>query len=310
MSKIDPAQWTTILLGGKHLIRDWIQAFLLDRQTYTSPGTIYYYRFKLEDFARFCDSQGVSRLEDLSADLLRVYLLELERKGHNPGGRHAYYRAVKAFFRWWRLETERENDPYLFARVKAPKVPMVLQAPLHTEQIEALLKQCDNHSLYGLRNTAIILFLYDSGCRASEMLSIGLADLDPKTFDVKVWGKGSKERWVFVGVRTRRAIRSYLRKRSDDCPALWVNIHGERLKYQGLRQMLQDLARDAGIPKAAAHMLRRSHALSLANQHLDEFAIQDDMGHASIETTRRYIRRTRRELHDLRAKLSPVDNEL
>lgn len=301
-------QWPKVLLGSKHSISDWVEAFILDRQIFASSGTLYYYRYKLAKFTQFCEAEGITALEDLTPGLMRLFLLQLEMQGHNPGGRHAFYRVAKTFIRWWRLETDRDREPYLFARVKAPKIPQVLQDPLRPEEIAALERACDTKTWLGLRDRAMILFLFDTGCRANEALSIELGDLDPITFAAKVFGKGNKEREVIVGVRTRRAMRAYLRRRDDECLALWVNRRGNPLQYQGLRQMLRNLAIKAGIPKAAAHMFRRSHALSLADQQLDDFALQEDLGHASIETTRRYIKRSRQALNSMRVKLSPVDN--
>ena len=101
------------------------------------------------------------------------------------------------------------------------------------EEINSLLKTCaGNYS--GVRDKAMMLGLLDTGARAKEFLHINLEDVDLATGAVMIrQGKGRKPRMVFLGRKTIRAIRGYLRHRHDNNPALWVSTHGERMTYSG-----------------------------------------------------------------------------
>lgn len=118
----------------------WIEGFLRDcRVRELSPFTIQYYRAELATFEKFARAQNVTQVPEITPDLLREYLLELEATGHNPGGRHAKYRAVRAFLLWWKEETEPAHWTNPVAKVKAPKVALEPIEGASTEDVEALL---------------------------------------------------------------------------------------------------------------------------------------------------------------------------
>ncbi|MEA4811845.1 MAG: tyrosine-type recombinase/integrase [Anaerolineaceae bacterium] len=290
----------------------WVKSFILDRKSQNvSAGTIYYYEAKLKVVVKFCNELGITQVDQFTPDHHRLLMLYLEDQGHNPGGRHAFFRAFKAFYRWWRLEAGKEHEPYLYNRAKAPKVPEKLMDPLSMEEVQQMLALCDSKTFLGARDKALLLFLLDTGVRASEALGVSLEDIDPDTFDVKIrFGKGGKERWVFMGTKTRRAIKDYLRKRHDSRSVLWVSNEGEPLTYFGMWSMIKRLASKAGVAKAGAHMIRRTNAVTMIENGADEFALQTELGHASITTTRRYVKQSRQALRRIHERSGPVDNQL
>lgn len=135
----------------------------------------------------------------VTADDIRKYLLWLQENGHNPGGVHGHYRALKAFCRW----LEREEEGYV-SPIRKVRPPKVVQEPLPRvtgEEVEALLRAANSK-----RDKAIIFMLYDTGCRAGELLRLNVDDI---TMDGQVLlrkTKNGKPRLVFVGQKTRRAI--------------------------------------------------------------------------------------------------------
>ncbi len=147
-------------------------------------------------------------------------MLMLEDNGHNPGGRHACYRAVKTFLYWWVDEVEPEGWKNPVQKVKLPRLNIEPLEPMGIDTIKFLLDTCKGGSFYDLRDKAIILVLMDTGARASELTAMSLDDVNISGSVLIRHGKGEKPRSVFFGKKTRRAIRAYLRKRGDDNNAL------------------------------------------------------------------------------------------
>ena len=108
-----------------------------------------------------------------------------------------------------------------------------------------------------------MLFLLDSGVRASELLSINLEDINIITGDILIrQGKGRKPRYVFIGSKTRKVVRAYLKLRHDSLPVLWVNVNQEPLAYWGLNAMIRYRAKKAKVAIPSIHSFRRWFALT------------------------------------------------
>jgi len=162
-------------------------------------GTLAFYRNGLALFLNFCDTQVIKTLDELTPDSLRQYLFSLESSGHNPGGIHAYFRAVRTFLNWWEQEYEPEGWKNPIRKVKAPKLAQELLQPVSRDDFESLLATCDKDTWHGARDRAIFLTLLDSGLRASELTALNLTDLESSTGTLEVRrGKGRKPRVAFV----------------------------------------------------------------------------------------------------------------
>lgn len=245
---------------------------------------------------------------NISAELLRDYLAGLESTGHNAGGRHAKYRAVRAFLNWWQREADPQGWRNPIERVRPPRLPVNIIEPVSEEAVQSLLDTCDD-GFVGARDKAIILFLLDTGARARELLSIDLEDVDIVSGDVVIKkGKGGRTRTVFVGKNTRRVLRAYLRQREDDTPALWVTTKGGRLAFKSLQYMFYRRSKMAGIDPPSCHDFRRAYALSMLRAGVDVFSLQRLMGHRSLEVLRLYLAQTQDDLRAAHDKGSPVDN--
>jgi site-specific recombinase XerD len=227
----------TITLSQMDYLPIVIESFLVDRKSQGLSGeTVQFYKKKLNYFAKFCESQAVTQVDQLTPDLLRRYLIELGDE-HNPGGVHACFRTLRTLLLWIGQEEIMPMDwKNPIRKVKAPKLPNELLDPISLEDVHALVATCQ-HSFSGARDKAMVLGLLDTGARAQEFLNLNLEDVELATGAVVIRrGKGRKPRIVFLGRKTIRAIRRYLRYRRDNHPALWVSIHGERITYTALIQ--------------------------------------------------------------------------
>ena len=147
--------------------------------------------------------------------------------------------------------------------MKAPRVAIEPLDPVNIDDVRAMLDICPKDSLIGQRDRAIMLFLLDSGVRASELLSINLEDINIITGDILIrQGKGRKPRYVFIGSKTRKVVRAYLKLRHDSLPVLWVNVNQEPLAYWGLNAMIRYRAKKAKVAIPSIHSFRRWFALT------------------------------------------------
>jgi integrase/recombinase XerD len=293
-----------------HLLT-WIEAFLVDRKAQNlSKGTIEFYRHHLCLFTNFCDPQLVTQIDQLDPTLLRNYLIWLEEKGHNPGGISAAYRSLRAFLFWWENELEPAGWKNPIRKVKSPKVALEPLDPVSLETVKAIIESCPKNSFTGVRDQAIFLCLLDTGARASEFINLNLVDTNMITGEIQIHiGKGRKPRTVFIGKNSRKAIRQYLRLRSDRNPALWVtDDQNERLTYWGLKGMVKRRAILANVEVPQVHAFRRQFALSCLRSGMNVYSLQALMGHADLQVLKRYLKLTNPDLMKAHQCASPVDN--
>ena len=211
----------------------WIEAFLKDRKSSgLSPGTLNYYREKLALFMGFCNGRLIRLITQITPNDIRDYLLFLEEKGHNRGGQHCCFRTLRAFLYWWERELEPGGWSNPIRKVKAPKVPQVPLEPASIQTVNAILATCKNN-YYGIRDKAMIMILVDTGIRASELLSINVEDVDQVNGSIMIrHAKGGKFRNVFLGKRSRKALRGYLRFLTEDQSGpLWISRYKEGMTY-------------------------------------------------------------------------------
>lgn len=285
----------------------WIEAFLIDRQAQNlSKNTVLYYRDRLNKLLEFAQTQAVNQVSQLTPDVLRRFLLWLERIGHNPGGVHACYRALRAFMLWYWQELDLQGEPPT-SKVKAPKVALEPLQPVELQEVERLIKTCDRTFL-GLRDKAILLTLLDTGARARELLSIDLDDMDLFSGAVLIRsGKGRKPRTVYLSQATRRALRGFLKVRMDDNASLFTTEAGTRLTYSGMNTMLKMRAKKAGVQHVTIHSFRRATAINMLRSGVDVFSIQQLLGHSDLQVLKRYLALASDDLRQAHAKGSPVD---
>lgn len=290
-------------------IEIWAEGFLIDRKVRgLSPHTIGFYRDKLKVFLHFCDSQVITRFDELTPTVLREYLLWLGAKGHTPGGVHACYRALRAFLHWWEDENEPEGWRNPIRKVKAPKVNIKPLEPIDIKTVKQMVETCKRSTFLGARDYALLLFLLDTGVRSSELLALNIEDVDLISGSVFVRkGKGGKPRTVFMGKRARLALRRYVRKLDKDVLPLWCTQKGNRLSYWGLRRVMQKRADIAQVPIPSAHDFRRAFALECLRDGMSIYHLQELMGHADIQVLRRYIRLVNDDLRTAHRQHSPAD---
>jgi integrase/recombinase XerC len=260
-----------------------------------SAATERSYRTAVERLIAWYDAEGIDWRTPSRADLRR-YIALLSEDGERATVQQRLA-ALGTFYRFWVRQGSVAKDPlHALARPKREKrLPDVLSQA----QVEQLIAQAaiGTSAPLAIRDTALIELLYGAGLRIAEVVAISIADLQLGRGEVKVTGKGDKQRVALFGAPCRRALESYL---SDGRPALaalaatpgsalFLNRSGGALGERGARARLDDIARAAGLPEAFhPHTLRHSFATHLLDGGADLRVVQELLGHESLGTTQVY----------------------
>jgi integrase/recombinase XerD len=312
LPKIENQRTLQVSIVDDYLLT-WLEAFLIDRKSAgLAEGTLLFYRQKIKLFSNYCEAQAVTQIGQINPSFLRQFLLSLEEGGHNPGGRHAAFRTIRAFFLWYEDEVEPGGWSNPIRKVKAPKVPIEPIEPVALDTVSQMIKACEKGTFTGDRDIAILLCLLDTGARATEFLSINTEDINQARGDILIrQGKGHKPRTVYIGKQSKRALRKYLASRSDQSPALWVThprFGSERLTYDGLCEIIHRRAKSSKVKEPSPHDFRRAFALSMLRNGVDVFTLAKLMGHEGITVLQRYLKQTNLDTEEAHRRAGPVDH--
>jgi len=250
-------------------------------------------------------------------DQLRAYLAS--RHGElNPASLGRKLAAIRAFYRWLLREGRTSRDPS--AGLVAPKRPRDLPRPLAIDDCQALV-EADRAPRSGsprdverrLRDRALVELLYGAGLRVGELAALSIRDLDPLAREVRVLGKGRKERIVPLPGAAREALGAYLalrRRPGYQAEPLFVGLdpggRRGRLGERSIRRILLARAAAAGVSdRVHPHRLRHSYATHLLDMGADLREIQELLGHASLSTTQRYTAVSAERLFEVYDKAHP-----
>lgn len=275
---------------------DRFLAYLGD-QRHASPQTVRAYESDLAQFGAFLAREhgaGAARgPEGIDALAVRGFVAQLHHAGLDKSSIARKLSTVRSFLNHAVRERRIETNPA--AAVPTPRIARKLPKDLTVDEVFALLDGIQGSDACALRDRAILEFLYATGLRVGELVSLDVEDLDVAGQVVRVLGKGSKERMVPFGGQARRALAVWLeaarmlRGQGGDAEAVFLNLRGGRLTDRSVRRILDRRLREAAIQgRVSPHALRHSFATHLLGAGADLRAIQELLGHASLSTTQRY----------------------
>ena len=244
-----------------------VNSFISERKSRSlSPNTIKFYEGYL---ARFVTTLSKPLQEQTKQDILDF----ITSRDCNAGGKHAYFRVLRAFYKWRLSEDLVGRSP--MANLMAPKVPKPLRPALSLRNLFQLLNASSNP-----REQLIVSLLADTGLRLSELAGIQKVDIDFQHQTVLVWGKGARQRLVAYGEASANSLQDYMK----------VGDRGEKLFNllpRGIAQVLGRLEKKTGI-KCNAHSFRRTFATESVRNGLNLFHVQSLLGNNSLTMTRVY----------------------
>ena len=299
-------------------VRDYLQH--LEKERNVSAHTLKAYERDCTEFVAFLTDyyggtawswQGVDRLA------MRGFMARLTKRGLSKRSIARALAAVRGLYRFLALTDAVEGNP---ARaVGTPKAERYLPSYLDRTQMDALFRLVDARASSGrfvdVRNAAILELFYSTGMRVSELQGLNRDDIDPVSQQVKVRGKGRKERIVPVGDHATLALRNYERRRDElsaglqgkvDRRAVFLSKTGKRLTVRAIQkivgEVLELVAQDAGL---TTHSIRHSFATHLLDAGADLRAVQELLGHASVSTTQIYTHTSVERLKEVYRKAHP-----
>lgn len=215
--------------------------------------------------------------------------------------------ALSSFWSWLVMEGFAEEH-ILKGRVSRPRVNPPAIEPLTDEQITRLIGTVNGSD----RNRAILLFLIDTGARASEVCGLTVGDIDLQTRTAVVIGKGNKPRTVVFGDKTGKALFRYHAHRGDDRPSdpAFQNMGDKALSRSALYRIVKRAGDRAGIRGLHPHRLRHTFAIHYLRNGGDIYTLQHQLGHSDLSMVRRYLKIAGADVRRVHRLASPVENVL
>jgi integrase/recombinase XerC len=265
----------------------------LEIERHASQYTLRNYLHDLRHFINYAVKENIATLEDVDIQLLRRYIASLLEEGYEKSSIARKLSALRSFYSYLIQVNIIAKNPLL--TISSPKLTKRLPAFLSSDEVNKLIMTPDISTPLGMRDKAMLELLYASGLRVSEIASLDIVNVNLEEREVRVLGKGSKERITLMGKPAVNAIDCYLREgrpkligqRSTD--ALFLNRYGRRLSKRSIQQTLSRYATAAGFTKRVfPHMIRHSFATHLLDGGADLRVVQELLGHVSLSTTQIY----------------------
>lgn len=278
-----------------------------------------FYSVRNYDFylKRFLDLMKVTSPQQITPPLCRQYKLALARLKDRRGEPlkkvtvNYHLIALRAFLRYLLLHEDLKvmpPDKIELLKTEESKVKV-----LDEENLKKLLEQPDLQKVQGLRDRAIFELLFSTGLRVAELTSLNVADLNFKSGEVAVLGKGKRVRVVFLSPRAVWALRAYLARRQDEFKPLFIRLKGGvsqtpkgenlRLTTRSIQKLVKIYARSAGLSlEPTPHTLRHTFATDLLRAGADLRSVQEMLGHKNVATTQRYTHVTNPQLKAVHRK--------
>ena len=245
-------------------------------------------------------------LFNIESDWVRSWVVSMMREGKSPRTIHRKVSALRTFSKYARRNGRMKSNP--LESVVLPK----LQKRLPEVVPEHAMRQLFDENVFsddwkGRRDRSMLALLYETGIRLSELINLKLSDLDEGRKNIKVYGKGSKERLIPVMSQTLSSISSHVNDRPFESKDLFVTDSGKSLYSSFVyRRVNYYLSKVSSLHKCSPHVLRHTFATHLLNNGAELAAVKELLGHASLSSTQVYTHHTMAKLKEFH-RASPLD---
>jgi integrase/recombinase XerD len=255
-----------------------------------AENTLAAYSRDLQDFLEFLRDRKAA-LEEVTEEGLFLYLMHLRRKGLAPRSLARHLSALRGLFGHALAEGWTREDPSTL--LENPKLPKMLPDVLTQAEVERLLAAPDVATPGGFRDRVMLELLYAAGLRVSELITLKPLDYDRHAGVLRVFGKGSKERYVPIHARAQAWLDEYLQNRRKDlkpvADLLFLNRFGKGLSRVGVWKIVKQYTAKASIrTPLSPHGLRHCFATHLLEGGADLRTVQLLLGHSAITATEIY----------------------
>ena len=256
-----------------------------------SDKTIISYRNDLDVYETFLHERGKQSVTSIESDDIKAFLKERNIDATTTIAHNLT--VIKNFHAYLLKEKIVKDNVSEF--IERPKLKKSLPKTLSIEDVDKLL-DIELNGPFDYRNKAMLELMYGCGLRVSELVNLERNDIDIISCQIRIMGKGSKERVIPLGEYAIYYLNEYLNVRDSllkkkPCTKLFLNNHGQGITRQGFFKILKELLVTKGLnPNVSPHTLRHSFATHLINQGADLRSIQELLGHSDISTTKIYTR--------------------
>ncbi len=275
-----------------------------------SSNTVAAYSKDIILYLESLNANGISNIADADMGLVIKHLIDLRDAGLGPRSRARHLVTIRGFYKFLVREKILETNPAQM--VDLPKVGRKLPNVLGVDEVVRLLEAPDASKPLGVRDAAMLELLYAAGLRVSELIKVGIANINLEACFVRVLGKGSKERVVPIGQVAMKKIDAYLASgrpvllKERPSPYLFVTRSATPMTRQGFWKLLKLYAQKAGLSyKITPHALRHSFATHLLQRGADLRSVQVMLGHVDISTTQIYTHVAQERLKAVHTQYHP-----
>lgn len=289
-------------------MQQWLQRYgdylRIERQL--SPHTLTNYQRQLAWIVDLLQQQGITQWQQVTPSVVRFILTESHKAGLNPQSLALRLSALRQFLHYLVQQGQLNSNPAI--GISAPKKAKHLPKNLDLEQIQQLLDKQSNDPI-DIRDKAMMELMYSSGLRLSELQALDISHLNTRIREVRVIGKGNKERILPFGRYASQAINQWLKVRHLFNPqdqALFVSQQGKRISQRSIQKRLEKWGIQQGLSAHLnPHKLRHSFATHMLESSSDLRAVQELLGHANLSTTQIYTHLNFQHLAEVYDKAHP-----
>lgn len=293
-------------------LRQCVDGYLayLEKVRHLAANTLRAYREDLEAFCAWVTRAGIDPFA-LSHRDLRSYLGELSKAGYATRTLARHLSSLRGLYRW--MQREGLCSSAVAATVATPKLAKSLPKTMSDADARALISTCEGADAVSLRDRAFLELLYATGARVSEASALTVADVDLKRAQVRLFGKGSKERIVPIYPAAARSVQDYLEQGRPELVraghptnALLLSTRGNPMSADALRTVFSRRVAQAGLdPSLTPHAMRHTFATELLGGGADLRSVQELLGHESLSTTQVYTHLSVERLRDAERRAHP-----
>ena len=283
------------------LIEQFIEYIRIQRNY--SNNTEINYLIDLEDFQEYLKNMKI-KYSDITYKDISVYTKYLkEEKELEPTSINRHLSAIRSFYNYLVSKEITKSNP--FKLVSGPKKSIKLPNYMKYSEFEAMINVCDETDL-GVRNKALLELLLATGARIGELINIKVKDIDFNNREIKVLGKGNKERICYFNEHASDSLNKYinnsrvnlLKNKSSDY--LFINHIGTPLTSRGVRSVIDSIIKKSSLnTKITPHTFRHTFATMLLNEGCDLKSVQELLGHVNLSTTSIYTHVTNDRIKDI-----------
>lgn len=296
--------------SSKHDLENFRSYILVEKNFSKHTAKAYY-----SDIMDFLLWLGDTALESVNFSKIREYLHFIQKFNYKKTTLARKIASLRTFYKYLYREKRVESNPAM--NLNSPKRPKQLPKFLTPYEVEQILNNITIDTPAGYRNKAILELLWATGMRVSELSGLNFEDLNLENNEIRVFGKGSKERIILVTDRAKTYLQRYIetarplvakgyRTENNENSPVFINNTGFRLQTRTIRNVINEIVEKIQLPKhVTPHVFRHSFATHLIENGADLRVVQELLGHASISNTQIYTHVSSQHLKEVYNETHP-----